>query len=143
MVFMHVNHKDSSKYIKIQSNLRQKRPPLKMHSRFLLVLSITVFAFYQACLARPTTKKSNDTSTDAASSAPIKKGKHFDRVVIIVMENQDYDVAYKDKFLQGLNKEYGNGIMLTNYLATTHPSQPNYVSDQVYHQTSCSTDCFL
>lgn len=140
---MHVNHKDSSKYIKIQSNLRQKRPPLKMHSRFLLVLSITVFAFYQACLARPTTKKSNDTSTDAASSAPIKKGKHFDRVVIIVMENQDYDVAYKDKFLQGLNKEYGNGIMLTNYLATTHPSQPNYVSDQVYHQTSCSTDCFL
>lgn len=98
-----------------------------MHSRFLLILSITLLAFCQVCMAKPVAKKSNATSS-AASSSSIKKGKYFDRVVIIVMENQDYDVAYKDKFLQGLNKEYGNGILLTNYLATTHPSQPNYVS---------------
>jgi hypothetical protein len=65
---------------------------------------------------------------DEASSSSIKKGRHFDRVVIVVMENQDYDVAYKDKFLKGLHQQYKNGIMLTNYLATTHPSQPNYVS---------------
>ncbi|KAL7320768.1 hypothetical protein PS15m_000627 [Mucor circinelloides] len=98
-----------------------------MHSRFLLIISITLLAFCQVCMTKPVAKKSNVTSS-AASSSSIKKGKYFDRVVIIVMENQDYDVAYKDKFLQGLNKEYGNGILLTNYLATTHPSQPNYIA---------------
>ncbi|KAG2215554.1 hypothetical protein INT46_000360 [Mucor plumbeus] len=91
-----------------------------------LLLAITLFTLLQVCMAKPIAKKSNETSSNVSSS--IKKGKYFDRVVIIVMENQDYSVAYKDKFLQGLNKEYGNGIMLTNYLATTHPSQPNYIA---------------
>lgn len=95
----------------------------------LLLLAITLFTLFQVCMAKPIAKKSNETSSNASSS--IKKGKYFDRVVIIVMENQDFDVANKDRFLQGLNKEYGNGIMLTNYLATTHPSQPNYVSNNV------------
>jgi hypothetical protein len=92
-------------------------------------------------MAKPIAKKSNETSSNVSSS--IKKGKYFDRVVIIVMENQDYSVAYKDKFLQGLNKEYGNGIMLTNYLATTHPSQPNYVSNNIHLLQICLLMCFL
>ena len=57
-------------------------------------------------MAKPTAKKSNETSSNVSSS--IKKGKYFDHVAIIVMENQNYGVAYKDKFLQELNKEYGN-----------------------------------
>lgn len=55
------------------------------------------------------------------------KGKYFDRVVIIIFENQDYKVAAKNKYLSTLTSKY-KGFTLTNYLATTHPSQPNYVS---------------
>ncbi|KAI8975522.1 phosphoesterase family-domain-containing protein [Mycotypha africana] len=69
-----------------------------------------------------------DNPNSSTSTKNIVKGKYFDRVVIIVMENQNYDVAYKNKFIKNLNKEYGNGILLTNYLATTHPSQPNYIA---------------
>ncbi|CEP11404.1 hypothetical protein [Parasitella parasitica] len=97
-----------------------------MKANILLSLSITLFTFYQACLAKPV---STGTSTnETSSSSSLVKGKHFDRVVIIVMENQDYKVALKDKFMKGLNKEFGNGVLLTNYLATTHPSQPNYIA---------------
>lgn len=55
------------------------------------------------------------------------RGKYFDRVVIIVFENQHYTVAKKNSYISGLTSEY-NGFILTNYLATTHPSQPNYIS---------------
>ncbi|KAI8647136.1 phosphoesterase family-domain-containing protein [Parasitella parasitica] len=90
-----------------------------MKTSILLSFSITLLTFYQACTAKPVTTK---------ASSSLVKGKHFDRVVIIVMENQNYDVAFKNKFMKGLNKEYGNGVLLTNYLATTHPSQPNYIA---------------
>jgi hypothetical protein len=87
------------------------------YSIALVVVFILVQALFAS--ARPV----NDGGTSS-----IKKGKYFDRVVIVVMENQNYDVAYKNKFLKSLHQTYKNGIMLTNYLATTHPSQPNYVS---------------
>jgi hypothetical protein len=56
----------------------------------------------------------------------IRKGKYFDRVVIIVFENQGYMIASNDKYLSSLTSQY-EGFSLTNYLAITHPSQPNYV----------------
>lgn len=73
------------------------------------------------------------------------KGKYFDRVVIIIFENQDYKVAAKNKYLSTLTSKY-KGFTLTNYLATTHPSQPNYVS--FFYKNKCSfidfisIDCF-
>jgi hypothetical protein len=74
-------------------------------------------------------KKTNATQTGSNTTHTGSKisGKYFDRVVIIVMENQDYDVAMKDKYIKNLANEY-KGKLLTKYLATTHPSQPNYVS---------------
>ncbi|KAG1449055.1 hypothetical protein G6F46_010987 [Rhizopus delemar] len=63
----------------------------------------------------------------SSNSSELIKGKYFDRVVIIVFENQDYDVAAKDKYLSTLTSKY-KGMALTNYLATTHPSQPNYIA---------------
>ncbi|KAI8368249.1 phosphoesterase family-domain-containing protein [Radiomyces spectabilis] len=65
------------------------------------------------------------TGTHAASD--VVPGKHFDRVFIVVFENQDYKTAAKDKFMSSLADRY-NGVTLTNYLATTHPSQPNYIA---------------
>ncbi|KAH7386283.1 phosphoesterase family-domain-containing protein [Cadophora sp. MPI-SDFR-AT-0126] len=52
-------------------------------------------------------------------------GKTFDRFVTIWCENTDYSMAAGDPnfaFLSTL------GITLNNYLAITHPSQPNYVA---------------
>lgn len=53
------------------------------------------------------------------------KGKAFDRIVIIWLENTDYDLAAGDPNLAWLAKK---GLSLTNYFAVTHPSMPNYAA---------------
>ncbi|KAI0480094.1 acid phosphatase phoa [Xylariaceae sp. FL0804] len=53
------------------------------------------------------------------------KGKAFDRLAIIWLENTDYDMAIGDPNLAWLAKK---GITLSGYHAVTHPSQPNYVA---------------
>ncbi|ORZ02466.1 phosphoesterase family-domain-containing protein [Syncephalastrum racemosum] len=71
---------------------------------------------------------SNATSSNVTSSdTGIISGKHFDRVFIIVFENKDYSTAMKDKYLKTLPQRH-NGVLLTNYRGTSHPSQPNYIA---------------
>ncbi|KAI0971227.1 acid phosphatase phoa [Xylaria arbuscula] len=53
------------------------------------------------------------------------KGKAFDRIAIIWLENTDYDMAINDPNLAWLAKK---GITLNGYHAVTHPSQPNYLA---------------
>lgn len=53
------------------------------------------------------------------------KGKAFDRIAIIWLENTDYDLASGDPNLAALAKK---GISLTNKFAVTHPSMPNYAA---------------
>ncbi|KAI9304072.1 phosphoesterase family-domain-containing protein [Cunninghamella echinulata] len=60
-------------------------------------------------------------------SNQIVSGKHFDRVVIFIFENQDYDDVHADPYFGSLATKH-NGVELTNFFATTHPSQPNYIS---------------
>ena len=55
-----------------------------------------------------------------AASAP-----SFKKVLLIVLENADYDEAAAQPFL---TKLAARGATLTNYSAVTHPSQPNYVA---------------
>ncbi|CDH56683.1 acid phosphatase [Lichtheimia corymbifera JMRC:FSU:9682] len=65
----------------------------------------------------------------APTAAPKKKivpGKDFDRIVIVVFENQDYEDAAADPYYSTLAERH-DGIQLTNYFGLTHPSQPNYV----------------
>ncbi|MGH9529468.1 MAG: alkaline phosphatase family protein [Terriglobales bacterium] len=50
--------------------------------------------------------------------------KHFDRVLIVVLENQAYVSAIKDKYLKELADE---GVEFTNFHALGHPSYPNYL----------------
>lgn len=59
------------------------------------------------------------------SAQPKVKGKAFDRLAIIWLENTDYDLAAGDPNLAWLAKK---GISLTNYFAVTHPSMPNYAA---------------
>ncbi|KAH6670024.1 acid phosphatase [Halenospora varia] len=53
------------------------------------------------------------------------KGKSFDRYVSIWFENTDYDMAAADPNFQFFAKK---GITLSNILAVTHPSEPNYMA---------------
>ncbi|KAJ5163418.1 uncharacterized protein N7500_005248 [Penicillium coprophilum] len=51
------------------------------------------------------------------------KGLAFDRFYQVWLENIDYDKAAADTNMQWLASQ---GILLTNYYAVTHPSEPNY-----------------
>lgn len=53
------------------------------------------------------------------------KGKAFDRLAIVWLENTDYDLAAGDPNLAWLAKK---GITLSNHFAVTHPSMPNYAA---------------
>ncbi|CAN8104244.1 unnamed protein product [Discula destructiva] len=67
---------------------------------------------------------------DAASSMPsspkrLVKGKTFDRIAVVWLENTDYDLAAGDPNLAWLAEK---GITLENYFGVTHPSEPNYIA---------------
>lgn len=51
--------------------------------------------------------------------------RHFDHVVIVVLENQDYSTAVHDKFLGSLAQR---GILFTNFKGLFHNSYPNYLA---------------
>ncbi|KAF2501761.1 phosphoesterase-domain-containing protein [Lophium mytilinum] len=53
------------------------------------------------------------------------KGKAFDRIAIIWLENTDYDTAKGDPNLAYFAQK---GITLSNAFAVTHPSEPNYAA---------------
>ena len=53
----------------------------------------------------------------------VSAGKHFDRVLIIVLENQNYTSAMNDPFWGQLAQM---GASLNNFQALMHPSYPNY-----------------
>uniref|UniRef100_A0A060TBJ7 acid phosphatase n=1 Tax=Blastobotrys adeninivorans TaxID=409370 RepID=A0A060TBJ7_BLAAD len=53
------------------------------------------------------------------------KGEVFDRFYNIWLENTDFDKAAGQDGLKKLAKQ---GIVLTNYWALTHPSEPNYLA---------------
>jgi hypothetical protein len=62
---------------------------------------------------------------DATPALVVSPGKHFDRVLIIVLENQNYSSAMKDPFLAHLAQ---TGASFTNFHALMHPSYPNYLA---------------
>jgi hypothetical protein len=60
-----------------------------------------------------------------AQSAVPSTGKHFQRVLIIVLENQNYTSAMGNDYLKDLAKE---GAAFTNFKGLYHPSYPNYLA---------------
>jgi len=71
--------------------------------------------------AKPAGQKKDDTPQTIAKSS----AHHFDRVLIIVLENGDYEVALKDKNLAALA---AHGASFSNFHALFHPSYPNYLA---------------
>src|SRR5262245_34559496 len=49
----------------------------------------------------------------------------FQKILIVVLENTNFDEAIEQPFLKVLADR---GAVLTNYFAQTHPSQPNYIA---------------
>jgi hypothetical protein len=62
---------------------------------------------------------------EAARAIARSSAHHFDRVLIIVLENVDYDVASQDKNLADLA---AGGASFANFHAMFHPSYPNYLA---------------
>src|SRR5438270_13220582 len=52
------------------------------------------------------------------------KQKAFERIFIIILENQLQSAALDNAFMKSLASE---GVRLSNYCGITHPSQPNYI----------------
>ncbi|CAG8576445.1 6829_t:CDS:1 [Acaulospora morrowiae] len=61
------------------------------------------------------------------------RGKYFDRFFLIIFENTDYAEAVKDPYLKSLVNR-PDGILLSNFYAVAHPSEPNYIA-QIYGST--------
>jgi hypothetical protein len=71
------------------------------------------------------TKSPQGKQDEAARAAARSSAHHFDRVLIIVLENVDYEVASQDQNLADLAAQ---GASFTNFRALFHPSYPNYLA---------------
>jgi len=71
------------------------------------------------------TKSEEGKREEAARAAARAKAHHFDRVLIIVLENVDYERAIQDPSLAALA---ARGASFTNFHALFHPSYPNYLA---------------
>ena len=67
----------------------------------------------------------NFSQSEAAKPTVKSSTHHFDRVVIIVLENGDYEIAVKDQNLAALT---AHGASFSNFHALFHPSYPNYLA---------------
>jgi hypothetical protein len=71
------------------------------------------------------TKSEVGKEDEAARAAARARTHHFDRVLIIVLENVDYERAIQDPSLAALASQ---GASFTNFHALFHPSYPNYLA---------------
>src|SRR5579872_4590877 len=71
------------------------------------------------------TKSPEGKKEEAERAAARASAHHFDRVVIVVLENTDYERAMQDPNLTELAKR---GASFTNFHALFHPSYPNYLA---------------
>ncbi len=71
------------------------------------------------------TKSPQGKQEEAEKAAARAPAHHFDRVLIIVLENVDYEVASKDRNFADLAAQ---GASFTNFHALFHPSYPNYLA---------------
>ncbi|KAG0298633.1 hypothetical protein BGZ96_009707 [Linnemannia gamsii] len=61
----------------------------------------------------------------SAAAAAAVKGKAFDHIFIVFLENTDYDKAATDPTLMSY---FPDAVHLDNYYGVTHPSEPNYIA---------------
>jgi len=90
--------------------------------RFSGLAKIFVAAILVTCGAAFT---SSGLQTENGKTPVLAPGKHFDRVLIIVLENQDYSSAMRNEFFAKLASK---GTSFSNFKNLYHPSYPNYLA---------------
>jgi phosphatidylinositol-3-phosphatase len=79
-------------------------------------------------------------------TAEAKRIPQFDHIIVIMLENHDYQNVIKSNAMPVFNRLAKQNVLLTNYHAVTHPSLPNYIaliSGDTYGIDTDCTDCFL
>lgn len=111
---------------------RSNRTALVLRIRLILAVLIGIFCprvWVVTASAQSTqpqvTKSPEGKREEAARAASRATAHHFDRVLIIVLENADYERAIQDPNLTALAKL---GASFTNFHALFHPSYPNYLA---------------
>jgi len=85
----------------------------------LLIALTAILSFGPSSNGNPQVISASPSDKSATSD------KHFDRVLIIVLENQSYVSAKKDKYLKQLADE---GVEFMDFRGVAHPSYPNYLA---------------
>jgi len=67
----------------------------------------------------------------------VDAGKYFERLIVIIFENQGYNKVMKDSYFASLATR---GSSLDNFYAIAHPSQPNYIGQIAGSTLGCSSD---
>ena len=96
----------------------------------LLVIAISSCSIWAAAQsAAPgqaeVTKSSKGKEEEAERAASRASAHHFDRVLIIVLENVDYEAAIQNPDMASLA---AHGASFSNFHALFHPSYPNYLA---------------
>src|SRR5713226_3603329 len=90
--------------------------------RFSRLAKIAISAVLLTCGAAFTSK---GLQTENGKTPFLAPGKHFERVLIVVLENQNYSSAMSNEFLARLATK---GTSFTNFKNLYHPSHPNYLA---------------
>ena len=104
-------------------------------SRRFLLTGLLVFVI-SLCLIRAgaqsaapgkaeVTKSSEGKKEEAERAASRASAHHFDRVLVIALENVDYEAAIQNPDLASLAS---HGASFSNFHALFHPSYPNYLA---------------
>ncbi|KAJ5772287.1 hypothetical protein N7520_002816 [Penicillium odoratum] len=110
-------------------------------SAFIGALSVASARTIPATASMPSLAEVEAAAATVVPLSPVSnvKGLAFDRFTQIWFENQDYQTVADDANFAKIAKE---GILLTNYFATTHPSQPNYVASAAGDNFGMDNDAF-
>ncbi len=65
------------------------------------------------------------TVVSSLSLAAPKSGRHFDRAIFVIFENENYSSVISEPFFKELAQK---GANFTDFRAITHPSQANYIA---------------
>jgi phospholipase C len=88
-----------------------------------------------------------EVSSKKPAAAPAGSGiPNFDHIVLIMLENQDYQTVMDGAQMPLLATIAQQNVLLSNYFAVTHPSLPNYIalmSGSTQDITSDCTTCFV
>lgn len=107
-------------------------------------LSTTSTQTYISVLTRTATPVPTEPPTPSPTPRPAVP--HFGHIVVIILENREYDLVIDNPQAPNINRYAREYTLLTQHYAIRHPSLPNYIAliggDTFGIKTNC-TDCFI